>query len=220
MDEISIKLLDALFDLCEGESYVILEKEELTSRISYYNFAADELTEILEALSVEGFIDLKYADNREFCVAMRTKGRTLIKQARERMQRMAETDTDTAEEIVPSSSFSEEIPLFDHELEPHSAAPIPESAPASEPLKQEDVPVRPRTSRRNATNRPREDSDRDYVAPNLARGYAAQASLEESEEKNKRKEKKMIVAAALGAAAGSLLINLIFLIIFFVKFAG
>ena len=86
MENLSIKVLDALFDLCEGENYVILDKEDIVKSFPEHPFETDELTEILESLTVEGFIDLKYADNTEYCVAMRTKGRTLIKQSREKLQ--------------------------------------------------------------------------------------------------------------------------------------
>ena len=86
MENLSIKILDALFDLCEGENYVILDQEDIVASFPEHSFETDELTEILESLTVEGFIDLKYADNTEFCVAMRTKGRTLIKQSREKLQ--------------------------------------------------------------------------------------------------------------------------------------
>lgn len=225
MDDISIKLLDTLFDLCDGENYVILEKSEVTSRISDYDFGVDELTEIFEALSVEGFIDLKYSDNQEFCVAMKTKGRTFIKQARERMQHLEEEGEDSLlaeqEQEAIEPTFAESSVLINREKASRPVEPIADPAPVRERVsRKEEAPVRPRSSRRTAADRMKENADRDYVAPNLARGYAVQASLEESEEKNSRKEKKMIVAAALGAAAGSLLINLIFLVIFFVKFTG
>ena len=57
MENLSIKILDSLFDLCDGENFVILEKEDLTSHISFHEFAADELTEILEALEAGSHYD-------------------------------------------------------------------------------------------------------------------------------------------------------------------
>ncbi|HCJ01484.1 MAG TPA: hypothetical protein DIC18_01220 [Clostridiales bacterium] len=222
MNDISIRVLDALFDVCEGEGYTILEKGELTSHFSNYDFAPDELIEILQSLSVAGFIDLKYADTQEFCVAMKTKGRSFIKQSREKLQQLTETNSET---LQYDNAILQEMEDPEEEVAPQ-VRPAPEEEGFSFEVEPE---AQPEKKQNHHKERPAKETDiYDYYernpragsSPNLARGYAVQASMEAAEDKSKRRERKMILAACLGAAAGSLLMDLVFLIVFLLKFAG
>lgn len=198
MENLSIKILDALFDLCEGESYVILDKEDIVASLPEHNFETDELTEILESLTVEGFIELKYADNTEFCVCMKTKGRTLIKQSREKLQSILKESV--AENVIEADPV---------------ASPVGQDAPAT-PKKER---------RRHVVSAPVEEEyvptldDGHYTdSGKLSRGYAV-PSREEVENANKSRERRTFLAALIGAAAGSLVMDLIFLVIVLVKLA-
>ena len=195
MDDITVKVLDTLYDLCDGENFVILDEEDLTSRLDFYAFKPDEITEILEALDANGLIDLKYADEKEYCVAMRTKGRSLIKQARDRFQK--ETEAVEPEPVETPSTGSYTVSDTPAEQE----APRPQKRTigladlqdsfldttgfSSEPLRQQKPPV------------PRRE-----------------------EEEKKPIDWKPLLPAFLGAALGALLINVIFLVVFLMKFGG
>ena len=230
MDDISIRLLDVLFDLCDVENYVIVEKEDLTSRISDYAFETDEITELLEALSADGLIDLKYADNEEFCVAMKTKGRALIKQSRERLQKLIEADGAALKREATSSDdalSAKEGERTSEEDKPLSSSALREDPISPEPTASREELLRVRREMRRERARaessaPRqEESARGFTASSaLSRGYAVRSSADREEGKPARADKRTFLYAFLGAAAGALLINVIFLIIFLVKFGG
>ena len=245
MDDISIKILDALFDLCDGENFVILEKDDLTSRISFHEFATDELTEILEALSADGLIDLKYADNHEFCVAMKTKGRSLIKQSRDRLQRLIEENPEVVryrEEMRAAEEDRQEQDALREEKEMllrkqedklaearanlEEAVSPEEKAASKEELRRVKADIRrEREHVADLDDRIRAAGEREAIhtaapLPNLARGYsphADRANAEEEEYKRKQRDKKVFLAALVGGAVGALIMNVIFLIVYFVK---
>ena len=192
MDDISIKILDALFDLCDGENYVILDVQDVTARIPDYAFEEEELTEILEALAAEGFIDLRYADESEFCVSMRTKGRSLIKQLRDRLQKVVERVEESASHVedgapVPPSDPAEEQPASTEKM--RAERPVHRTRQSSFDYEQ-------RTRSTPQEMRPRPVEDR------------------EEEEKKFPLEKKIVLLAFAGAAAGALFINLVWLILY------
>ena len=192
MDDISIKILDALFDLCDGENYVILDVQDLTCRLPDYTFQPDELDEILETLSAEELVDLKYSDENEICLAMKMKGRSLIKQLRDRLQKVASS-------VEGSYSSSETQDATVVEADTVSAG---ESVHAEIPIRLHREPSfgyekRPRPSDAPRPPRPSDKS-------------------EEEEEKKMPAEKKLLLFSFLGAAAGAAIINLIWLILFFV----
>ena len=215
MENISIKILDNLFDLCEGENFVILDKEDIIAPFPDHDFATDELTEILESLTVEGFIDLKYADNNEYCIAMRTKGRTFIKQSREKIQRIVresavtgEDDQVAAEEDTISSmnsSFSDDPSIM----------PPPSYLSST-----------PHTERRKRTSSVLSEENVSLAdghfsdSGKLSRGYTLSERDEDNEKSAKRRERRTFLAALIGAAAGSLLMDLIFLVIVLIKLKG
>ena len=217
MENLSIKILDALFDLCEGENYVILDKEDIVAPFPEYSFETDELTEILESLTVEGFIDLKYADNTSYCVAMRTKGRTLIKQSREKLQHI----------------LSEEQPLAANVIEAEvGAAPSESSSDEPAPVRTA-IPPRPqqrKVRRMPVTGNESEEEDAGVVptladghfsdSGKLSRGFQKPETEEEVEHKAKMRDRRTFLAALIGAVAGSLVMDLIFLIILLVILKG
>ena len=188
MDDISIKILDALFDMCEGENYAILDVRDLTDRIPDYVFEPDELNEILETLHAEELLDLKYADETEICVALKMKGRSLIKQLRDRLQKAVAN--------VEAATASDEAASVDSE-NGESRADEP-SARVEKPIRRRD-----RTLEYEQRTRSVESVGPRPVAPR-----------DEEEEKKMPLEKKVILFASLGAAAGAVIVNLIWLILF------
>ena len=220
MENISVKILDILFDLCEGENYAILDQEDIVARIPGYEFEPDEISETLEALAVEGFIDLKYADNTEYCIAMRTKGRALIKQSREKFQRiMHDTHVANNDNVI--------------DMNGSGVIDIPTDEPASPAPKRDPE----RRSKPRAATPQREERADDYLTPPAEDRYADQSAhysdqgnrfgdsgnrlsdidLYEKEKKEtelqKRRELRTLLAALIGSAAGALIINLIMLVI-------
>ena len=188
MDDILIKILDALFDMCDGENYVILDAQDLFQRISDYSFAPGELNECLEALGAEGLVDLRYADDNEFCVSMKSKGRSLIKQYRDRLQRAVNGEGS----VLPSYS---DAPFAEDPMQSASPLSMGQSPIGRVPRFSSDYQTRSRSEEA----RPRRDSD-------------------EEEEKKPQlpADKKVLLFAFLGAAAGAFLVNLIWLILFLV----
>ena len=243
MDDVAIKILDALFDLCEGESYTILEADEITSRISGHTFLPDELEEILESFVADGFIDVKYADSREFCIAMRTKGRTFIKQSRERLHRLIDENPEVIA-YKEGIRAAEEDRAERHALEEEKARLLKEQeaklAEAKESLdaaatKKERAAKKEELERVRAENKQGQarvneineaiaateerERSRSVVLPNLARGYQAEATPTPPSKKNTTpRSSRAFFAALLGSAIGAAIVNVIFWIIFLVKY--
>jgi len=214
MENLSIKILDALFDLCEGENYVILDKEDIVASFPEHSFETDELTEILESLTVEGFIDLKYADNTEYCVAMRTKGRTLIKQSREKLQSILRDN------VVASGE--------DDVIEAEGGTSPVEAAYRA--VEDTIPPAFARTSERRTSHRrvqaPLSSEEGGYSISDgnypdrgkLSRGFDAMPERDEAVQKAaKVRERRVFLAAMIGSAVGSIVMDLIFLVVFLIK---
>ena len=188
MDDISIKILDALFDLCDGENYVILDVQDLTCRLPDYDFQEGELDEILETLDAEELIVLKYADESEICLAMKMKGRSLIKQLRDRLQKVVAN--------VEATTVPTDAPVADT-----SDAPVGESTRVETPIRLRSTRVSGYDQRKRPTDAPR---------PRPA------DKGEEEEEKKMPLDKKVVLFATLGAAAGAAIVNVIWLILFLI----
>lgn len=188
MDDISIKILDSLFDLCDGENFVILDAQDLTSRIPDCALAPDELVEIIETLDADELIDLRYADEEEFCVAMKTKGRALIKQIRDRLQKV----------VATAESASVSSPVED-EASPGQDAPAAEAPRARHMRERSSFEYEQRT-RSSSESHARPDPERE----------------EEADKPKASLEKRVMLYAAIGAAAATFLFNIIFLIIYLV----
>ena len=204
MDDISIKILDALFDLCDGENFVILDAQDLTARIPDYTFEPNELVEIFETLDADDLLDLRYADESEFCVAMKTKGRALIKQFRDRLQKMVAT-TEAANVSAPT----DEVP-------PEGDSEGDSAAPAANPAVDPTVSVRAAAP----VKRVREKSSFEYEQRTRSAGEPRPRPAERHEEEEDKPsklpaEQKVLLFAAIGGAAGALIVNLIFLIVYF-----
>ena len=205
MENLSIKLLDTLFDLCEGDNYAILDTDDLAAASPDLVFEPDELTEILQSLAVEGFIDLKYADGAEFCVAIKTKGRTLIKQSREKLQQILEENAlRDAPDVIEGEGTTDAV----------SGVADPANAPQ---------PRRRKPQRRQPVSASSEDdilsadaSDRE----SRLEDYAPVETEEEKEKKEKSRVRRTFLGALLGALAGSLIMDLIFMVILLVTLRG
>jgi len=191
MDDISIKILDALFDLCDGENYVILDVQDLTCRLPDYTFQPDELDEILETLDAEELIDLKYCDENEICLAMKMKGRSLIKQLRDRLQRVVSN--------VEAASESTDAPI--------SSATDDETVPTAESVRAE-IPLQ--LHREPSFGYEKRARSQDAPRPRPI------DKADEEDEKKMPADKKVLLYAFLGAAAGAALVNLIWLILFLI----
>ena len=243
MDNISIKLLDALFDLCEGESYTILEADEMTARIPEHSFRPDELTEIMEGFVADGLVDLKYADNKEFCVAMRTKGRSLIKQSRDRLRKLIDEDPDVIayrEEVKAAEEDREEILALQEEKTRILRTQEDKLSEAQRSLEAATTKEE-RAEKKEELHRVREENkqgqatisdinDRIAVAevrekshttvlPELARGFRAETSpIPPKETKPRARSGRAFLGALIGAALGAAVVNIIFWILFLVKY--
>ena len=210
MENLSIKILDALFDLCEGENYVILDKEDIVAPFPEHSFETDELTEILESLTVEGFIDLKYADNTEYCVAMRTKGRTLIKQSREKMQSILHEGP-----VIEGEGGSDVVEAPIESVADEPSVPFPSSRPVRRaPRHKEPMPIPPEVEEELSL-----DDGHFTDSGKLSRGYTM-PDRDGLRKAAKTRERRVFLAAFIGAAAGSLVMDLIFLIIILIKVTG
>lgn len=244
MDDIAIKILDTLFDLCEGEGYAILEEDEITSRISGHTFGPDELTEILESFSADGLADLKYAENRVYCIAMHTKGRNLIKQYRERLQRLIDENPEVIayrdgiraaqEDRAEREALEEERARLIREQERRlaEAQDSVEHASTSEEretsqaelarVQEENKEGQARVEEideRIAAAEERERS-RNTTLPSLARGYQAEATPVPPTTKTPSvRPNRAFFAALIGSAIGAAVVNVIFWIIFLLKYA-
>ena len=206
MENLSIKILDALFDLCEGENYVILDKEDIVKSFTDHTFETDELTEILESLTVEGFIDLKYADNTEYCVAMRTKGRTLIKQSREKLQHILNENPVIEGESGPAP------------IEAVAEDPVVEFPPRPEhrtPRHRQPMPIPPEVEEEISVL----DDGHFTDSGKLSRGYTM-PDRDGLRRAAKTRERRAFLAAMIGGAVGSVLMGLIFLVVILIKFTG
>ncbi len=244
VDEIAIKVLDTLFDLCEGESYAILEADEITSRIPNHAFATDELAEILSSFAVDGLVDMKYADNKEFCIAMRTKGRTLIKQSRERLQHLIDENPEVIayregiraaeQDRAERRALEEEKARLLHEQEEKLAEAkesLDSAVTKKEKAEKKEQLERVREENRQGQARVDEldeaiaatevrERSRNTVLPNLARGYQAQAEpIPPAPKRTVPKSSRAFIAAFIGSAIGAAVVNVIFWIIFLVKYA-
>ncbi len=239
MNDISIKVLDVLFDLCEGEGYRILEAEEITSRVSYYTFLPDELTEILEVLVADGLIDLKYADNEEYCVSMRTKGRALIKQSRERLAKIVaeepeilsyKKDLEEAEasrqERIALEEKKEKLKKESEETlrqaqeSLDAAASEEEKAERQKALESAKVETKKRQDMiSELENRIQRTEMRDRTRSNRSLLNATPEPLPAETDKKAVAvdPKKVFLFALLGSAVGALVVNLIFMIIILIK---
>ena len=244
MDDIAIKILDTLFDLCEGESYAILDEEEITSRVSAHNFAPDELTEILESFSADGLTDLKYAENKVYCIAMRTKGRSLIKQSRDRLQRLIDENPEVvayrqevraaAEDRAEKEALEEEKARLLREQKEKLAeaqGSVDSASTKKERASKKAELARVREENKQGQARVEEleekiaaaeerERSRNTVLPNLARGYRSEANPVPPSGKTKIvRSGRTFVAALIGSAIGAAVVNVIFWIIFLVKYA-
>lgn len=260
MNDVSIKVLDALFDLCEGEGYRILEAEEITSRISFHKFAPDELTEILEVLVADGLIELKYADDREYCVSMRTKGRALIKQSRERLAKIVAeepeiisykrelqaAEEDRQERIALEEKkdrlqkeSEEKVRLAQASFDAADPEEKEEKKAAleyakEESRKQQDLIAEIEDRIEKAEQREKSRGTRSLInaapepaAPAETPAHSSPAVSSASEEEKPAEEgkvlqaidpKKVFLFALLGSAVGAAVVNLIFMIVFFIKY--
>lgn len=205
MENLSIKLLDALFDLCDGENYAILDTDDLSAASPDLVFESEELTEILQSLAVEGFIDLKYADGADFCVAMKTKGRTLIKQSREKLQ-----------QILQENALHDAPDMIEGEGTTNAELRADEPANATQPQRR-------KPQRRQPVS---VASDDDLLSADPTEkemrleDYAPVESEEDKEKKEKSRVRRTFLGALLGALAGSLVMDLIFLVILLVTLRG
>jgi hypothetical protein len=78
LDRKSFALLKGIIDNCSGTEYKIFSIQELLDFIPKVELRDDELTDIINALSMNDFISVKYQDENEICLRPLLKGKTEI----------------------------------------------------------------------------------------------------------------------------------------------
>lgn len=92
MDSKSFVLLEHIYDLVDGHPFSILEAGELTPA----SFASGELDKVLHALTDEGYVVVKYADQVEYCLGLTPQGNSLVVDVRAERRRRKEAAEEAA----------------------------------------------------------------------------------------------------------------------------
>lgn len=235
MNDISIKVLSAIYDLCDDDSYKILDVDDIAARLSGDEISVDELTEVIENFAVDGMLELKYADNAEYCLALRTKGRNLVKQSRDRLNKLEkETQLRAAEEANLKAEAEKRLAVLESEKERlreevevdlqtakqavAEAKSRAEKLAAQKELKQ----IKEVTSKKVEQVNNIETQIAEFVQPteslpDLTKGFQVNG-IGSSNTITQKQIKKLFWTAFCGAAIGAILVNLVFAIIFFVKY--
>lgn len=235
MNDISIKVLSALYDLCDDDSYKILDADDITAKLSDAEISMDELTEVIENFAADGMLELKYADNAEYCLALRTKGRNLVKQSRDRLNKLEEeAQLRIMEEATTKSEAEMRLALLESEKERlrvemeadlqtakqavAEAKSRAEKLAAQKELKQ----IKEVTSKKEVQVSNIETQIAEFVqptpaAPDLTKGYQVNGIVSTNTISQKQM-KKLFWTAFCGAAIGAILVNLVFAIIFFANY--
>ena len=83
LDKQSNKLLDHLARICADGSYKIIEIGDLTKEmLPRFRIDAKELSQMIGYLSDNQMIDVKYSDEKVYCVAVLPKGRVAVEDTR------------------------------------------------------------------------------------------------------------------------------------------
>ena len=76
LDKQTYKLLGVLSNICTDDSYKIIETSDLLNQVSpTFNGDVQFLAQVLKYLSNNEMIDIKYNDDKVYCIAVLPKGR-------------------------------------------------------------------------------------------------------------------------------------------------
>ena len=74
LDKLCKKILNVLCNMCKTDSYVILEISEIVNSLNT-TVDGEVLHKYIEYLSENGFVDVKYFDDKQICLALFPKAR-------------------------------------------------------------------------------------------------------------------------------------------------
>ncbi len=84
LDRQTSELLKVLNSFCKDGSYKVLDKNEIIEKMSTrYNIDKDSLSQMLSHLAERNYLNIKYADNEVYCLAVLPKGRLFDEKVRE-----------------------------------------------------------------------------------------------------------------------------------------
>lgn len=84
MNDLSFEILNIIFDFCPDDSYKILDVNDIILALPEgIECDIDKLFQVVEDLTTEGSILLKYRDEEDICLAIAVKGRRIVKKERE-----------------------------------------------------------------------------------------------------------------------------------------
>lgn len=84
LDRQTSELLKVLNSFCKDGSYKVLDKNEIIEKMSTrYNIDKDSLSQMLSHLAERSYLNIKYADNEVYCLAVLPKGRLFDEKVRE-----------------------------------------------------------------------------------------------------------------------------------------
>lgn len=84
LDRQTSELLKVLNSFCKDGSYKVLDKNEIIEKMSTrFNIDKDSLSQMLLHLAERNYLNIKYADNEVYCLAVLPKGRLFDEKVRE-----------------------------------------------------------------------------------------------------------------------------------------
>ncbi len=84
LDRQTSELLKVLNSFCKDGSYKVLEKNEIIEKMSNkFKPDNDSLSQMLSHLSERNYLNIKYADDAVYCLAVLPKGRLFDEKVRE-----------------------------------------------------------------------------------------------------------------------------------------
>lgn len=104
LDRQTSELLKVLNNYCKDGSYKVLEKSEIIEKMSN-KFKPDNesLSQMLSHLSERNYLNIKYADDKVFCLAVLPKGRLFDEKVREISLERKKYNKNLAITIIASS---------------------------------------------------------------------------------------------------------------------
>jgi len=83
LDKQTTHLLQNLNTTCNDGNYKVLEKAELLNLMSKYGIDEESLESMLQHLKERSYLNIKYADENVYCLAVLPKGRLFDEKSKE-----------------------------------------------------------------------------------------------------------------------------------------
>lgn len=83
LDKQTTHLLQNLNKTCNDGNYKVFEKNELLSFMTKFNTDEESLEQMLEHLKERNYLNIKYADESVYCLAVLPKGRLFEEKSKE-----------------------------------------------------------------------------------------------------------------------------------------